>query len=88
MVINTIDLPAGSISGVAFGGPNNDVLFCTTAQYIYLPYFDLSLPTFEKSTNPNDGLVYMIKCSCGPTCKCPKGPKGYYHRVLNYTNLI
>lgn len=56
-VVRTIQLPAEIVTGVAFGGPNLDILFVTTASKA----FALDSGRIVSNFSPASGTVYMIR---------------------------
>lgn len=61
-------MPVPTVNGVAFGGPNMDILFVTSTAKHYFNYFDASIPIGTPVDNDLAGSAFIIKGLCTKGC--------------------
>lgn len=58
-LVDIIQMPTATITGISFGGPQREILFVVSAQQLF-DNFQLSSVTPPNSSNPADGKVFMV----------------------------
>lgn len=56
-IVDTIKIPAPTVSGITFGGPKRDILFVTTTRILYNSFAPFDSPN---SSNPAAGQTFMV----------------------------
>lgn len=60
-------MPAPTVNGIAFGGPNMDELLVTSTSNHYFNYFE-AIPILIPVNNSLAGSLFLIKNVCAKGC--------------------